>query len=292
VELHEFHVLQRQAGAQHHGIAVAGAGMRRGAREEGAAIAAGCQDRFLRTETVQRAVIEFPGRHAAADAFLIHDQVKRDIFDEELGLFAHALAVQCVEHGVAGPVSGRTGALHGPLAEVACHAAKGALVDLAFVGAREGHAPVLKLVNGGRCLATEIFDRVLVAEPVGSLDGVIHVPAPVILAHIAERSGDAALCGHRVRPGRENLGDTGRLQSGLGRAQSRAKARAACADYDNVVRMVYEFVIGHLGFSRRAHQAPAPIHSFRTDSATVTNSAITAKLFRIRSAVRVLVLAI
>ena len=27
MELHEFHVLQRQAGAQHHGVAVAGAGM-------------------------------------------------------------------------------------------------------------------------------------------------------------------------------------------------------------------------------------------------------------------------
>jgi hypothetical protein len=33
VELHELHVLQRQAGAQHHGIAVAGAGVGRGAEK-------------------------------------------------------------------------------------------------------------------------------------------------------------------------------------------------------------------------------------------------------------------
>ena len=43
VELHELHVLQRQAGAQHHRVAVAGAGMRRGAGEIGAAVAAGRQ---------------------------------------------------------------------------------------------------------------------------------------------------------------------------------------------------------------------------------------------------------
>ncbi len=28
MELHEFHVLQRQAGAQHHAVAIAGAGVR------------------------------------------------------------------------------------------------------------------------------------------------------------------------------------------------------------------------------------------------------------------------
>ena len=31
VKLHELHVLERQAGAQHHGVAVAGLGMRAGA---------------------------------------------------------------------------------------------------------------------------------------------------------------------------------------------------------------------------------------------------------------------
>jgi hypothetical protein len=33
VELHELHVLQRQAGAQHHAVAVAGAGVGRGAEK-------------------------------------------------------------------------------------------------------------------------------------------------------------------------------------------------------------------------------------------------------------------
>ena len=85
MELHELHVLQRQAGAQHHGVAVAGAGMRRGAGEIGAAIAAGREDRHLRAEAVDRAVVELERDHAAAAALVVHDQVDREILDEELG---------------------------------------------------------------------------------------------------------------------------------------------------------------------------------------------------------------
>ena len=62
VELHELHVLQRQAGAQHHGVAVAGAGVGRGAREVGAAVAARRQDRLLGAESMDGAVIERTAR--------------------------------------------------------------------------------------------------------------------------------------------------------------------------------------------------------------------------------------
>ena len=70
MELHELHVLQRQAGAQHHGIAVAGAGMRRGRGEIGAAVAAGRQNRLLGAEAVQRAIVEAERDDAAAGTFL------------------------------------------------------------------------------------------------------------------------------------------------------------------------------------------------------------------------------
>ena len=43
MELHELHVLKRQACAQHHAVAITGAGMRRGAGEIGAPVAAGGQ---------------------------------------------------------------------------------------------------------------------------------------------------------------------------------------------------------------------------------------------------------
>src|SRR5229473_349413 len=47
VELDELHVLQRQSGAQHHRVAVAGAGMRRGAGEIGPPVTAGGEDDYV-----------------------------------------------------------------------------------------------------------------------------------------------------------------------------------------------------------------------------------------------------
>ena len=77
MELHELHVLQRQSGAQHHGVAVAGLGMGAGAALIGAPIATGGQDHLVGAEAVDRAVIQVPRHHAAADT-VVHDQVQRE----------------------------------------------------------------------------------------------------------------------------------------------------------------------------------------------------------------------
>src|SRR5262249_4412349 len=99
------------------------------------------------------------------------------------------------------------------------------LIDLAvFLAARERQAPVLQLIDGGRRIAAEVLDCILVAEPVGTLDGVVHVPAPIILAHIAERGGDAALPRNRVRTRREDLGDARGAQTRFTAADDRAQA--------------------------------------------------------------------
>ena len=239
VELHELHVLQREPGAQHHGVAVAGADMRGGAGEIGAAIAAGGEDHLVRAEAVQRAVGHRQRHDAAAAALVVHDQVDGEIFDEELGGVAERLAIHGVQHGVAGAVGRGAGAQSVALAELGGHAAEGALQDLAVVGAREGHAPMLELVDGLRRVAAEIFDGVLVAEPVRALDRVVHVPAPVVGAHIAERRGDAALGGDRVRAGGEHLGDAGGAQARLAAADHGAQACAAGADHHDIVSVVF-----------------------------------------------------
>src|SRR3546814_14611333 len=67
-----------------------------------------------------------------------------------------------------------------------------ALVDLAFLGARERHALVLEFDDRRDRLAAHVFDRVLVAQPVRALDGVVVVVAPVVRTHVAQRGRDAA----------------------------------------------------------------------------------------------------
>jgi hypothetical protein len=135
VKLHEFHVLQRQAGAQHHGAAVAGAGMCRGADRIGAAVAASRQDGGLGAEAMQRAIVEIERNHAAASALVVHDQIDGEKLDVEFRGMTQRLAVHGVQHGVPGAVGGGAGALRLTLAVVHGHAAERPLIDPAVFGA-------------------------------------------------------------------------------------------------------------------------------------------------------------
>ena len=238
MELHELHILQGKPGAQHHGVSVAGANMRGCTREISPAVAAGRQDHKLRTEAMNGAVVELHADDAAAAAIL-HDQVDREELNEEFGLVSQRLTVERMQHCMAGPVGRRASALRRrTLAELGGHAAERALVDAAVLGARERHAPMLEFIHGGRRIAAEILDRILIAEPIRPLNGVVHVPSPIVWPHVAERRRDAALRRDRVRAGRKYLGDAGRPQSRLRTANGRPQSRATGTDNDDVERMV------------------------------------------------------
>ena len=212
MELHELHVLKRQAGACRHAAAVAGAGMRRGCGEIGATVAAGGQHHHLGRKAMDGAVVEIPGHDAGAGSVRLHDQVEREIFDEELRVVPERLAVERMQDGVAGAVGGGAGALHGRAVAVVHHvAAERPLVDLALFGAREGHAIMLELVDRGRRFTHHVFHGVHIAQPVRTLDGVVKVPLPAVRPHVGQRGGDAALRRDGVRAGWKHLGDAGRL---------------------------------------------------------------------------------
>src|SRR5689334_24721938 len=84
MELNELHVLERKAGAKHHPVTVAGAGVGRGRGEIDFSITAGRKHHRLRAEAVDRPVVETQGDDAPANAVL-HDQVDGEIFDKEIG---------------------------------------------------------------------------------------------------------------------------------------------------------------------------------------------------------------
>lgn len=183
---------------------------------------------------MDRAVIKVP-RHDAGAHAIGHDEVEREIFNEELRIVLQRLAVKRMQDGMAGTVSGSACALNRrTIAEILHVAAKGALIDLAFFRTRERHAVMLKLVDGGGRFAGQIFHGVGIAQPVRPLHGVVHVPLPAIRPHVLERSGDAALRRNRMRAGRENLGDTSRLEALFGHAEGCAQARAAGSDHHHV----------------------------------------------------------
>ena len=252
MELHELHVLQRQAGAHRHAAAVAGAGMGRSGREKGAPVAARGEHHELGAEAVERPVLERPGEDALARPVVAHDEVEGEILDEELRIVAQRLPVERVQDRMARAVGGGAGALHRrPVAELGHVPAERALVDLAGLGARERHAVMLELVDGGRRVARQVLHRVVVAQPVRPLDGVVHMPLPVVGAHVLERGGDAALRRHRVRARREHLGDAGRVEPLLGHAERRPQPGPAGPHDHHVEFVVDDLVSGHAANPRR-----------------------------------------
>jgi len=103
-------------------------------------------------------------------------------------------------------------------------AAEGALVDLAVVEAVEGHAVVFELDDCLVGLAAHEFDRILVAEVIGALDRVIHVPVPVVRFLVAERGGHSALRRDGMRARRKHLRQDCHPQVGFRELQRRAQA--------------------------------------------------------------------
>ena len=76
VELDELHVLQWQLGPQYHRVAVARAGVRRGAGLVDAPASAGRNDGHIGAEPVDRPVLEAPGQQTVACA---HDDIRDEL---------------------------------------------------------------------------------------------------------------------------------------------------------------------------------------------------------------------
>src|SRR5215475_4027746 len=163
----------------------------------------------MRAEAMQRAVLHIPRQQAVAASVLAHQEVEREILGEELSVVLEALLIEGMQDSMPGAVSCRAGALSHLLALADGLAAEGALIDSAVAGPREGNAIVFELEYGGRGLAAHVLDRILVPKPVGPLDRVVHVVAPIIpVPHVSERGRHAALRRHGMTSRRKDLGHT------------------------------------------------------------------------------------
>ena len=68
------------------------------------------------------------------------------------------------------------------------------------------------------------------------------MPAPIVLAHISQRGGNAALRRYRVAACREDLSDAGCFQAFFSHAKRGAKPCAAGTDDYNIIGVVDNFV--------------------------------------------------
>ena len=216
VELPEFHVFERDAGTRRHTQAVTGIDEGIGRRVVDTAGTASGENRRPAVEDHDLAGFHFHRGNAEDMAFFVADQVQRHPFNEELGVGLDVALIHRVQHGVTGTVSGSAGTTHRLFAEVGHVTTERTLVNLAVVGTVERHAVVLELDHDFVGLLAHELDRVLVTEPVGTLDGIVHVPRPVVFLGITEGSSHPTLRRNGVRAGRKNLGKHGGLQAGFG----------------------------------------------------------------------------
>mmetsp|Transcript_45581 Transcript_45581/g.121197 ORF Transcript_45581/g.121197 Transcript_45581/m.121197 type:complete len:372 (+) Transcript_45581:1171-2286(+) len=246
MELHELEILQGQAGASNHGIAVTSAGVGAGGREVSAAVSSGGKNGVVGTEAVESAILHAHSHDTPARAVGIHDQIGGEVLNEEHGVEAKSLAVEGVKHRVPSTVSNSGAAVSlTTLAKLEGLTTEGTLVDLALLSTRERHAIVLELNDSARGLTTHVLNSILVAEPVRTLHRVIEVPAPIVLGHIAQSSIDTTLCSYSVRTSGEKLGDASNLEPSLSKTHSRTKTGTTSANNDGIVGVVHDVVLAH-----------------------------------------------
>ncbi len=148
MELHELHVLQRQARAERHRHPVARAGVRVGGRAVEPAGAARCEDDRLRADGLEAAVDEIPGDHALAPV-VVDDQLPGEVLVVHLDLALDQLLVEDLDQDVTGDVGREDGAR-------GAGGAEGTLREPPVRSAREDRPPVLELVDVARGLPVRI----------------------------------------------------------------------------------------------------------------------------------------
>ena len=231
MELHELHVLERNAGVQRHRHAVAVAGVRVRRHAVDAPHAARREDDRLPGDELQAAVDEIPADDADAAAVLDHEPPREVLLvhvHRPLLLALHQLLVEHVDEDVARDVGRVHGARRAGRAERP-------LRELALVVPREDAAPVLELVDVAGRLAREDLDRVLVSEVVGALHGVERVLLRAVLGGVAERRVDPALGRAGVASRRVELRDDADVRARVEGLDRGTHARAAGPDDHDVV---------------------------------------------------------
>ena len=194
VELDELQVGVGQTGAADHGHTVTSAGVGRSARLPAATETASGQDGVVGVEAVNGAVLHADGDNTDAVALLVHDEISGEVLDEVGGVVVEGAAVESVEKGVTGSVGDAAASVGlATLTVLEGLATESTLVDFTVGGSGEGHAVVFEFDDGLRGDLGHVVNGVLVTEPIGALDGIVHMVLPVVFLHVTKSGVDTTL---------------------------------------------------------------------------------------------------
>src|SRR2546421_4054707 len=129
---------------------------------------------------------------------IIDQQIEHEVFVEEAHLVLHRVLVHRLQDHVPGAVGGVAGTAYRSLAKVACMSAEAALVDTPIGCAVEWQATMFQFVDGIDRFTCQDLGRGLIYQVVAALDGIVHMPLPVVFFHVAQRGRNTSLGGSGV----------------------------------------------------------------------------------------------
>jgi hypothetical protein len=237
MELIELHIHQRHAAAKGDRESVPGAGHRIRRHTEDAAEPAGGPEHALGMDRMNLTGAQLQSNDAARAAVVADQEIEHVELVEKIHFMLDPLLIERLQDHVPGAVGGVASALDRALAEVPGVPSEPALIHEAVRRAVERQAHVLELEHRINGFAGKHLRRILVDQVVAALDGVEHVPLPVVFFDVAEGRADTALCRAGVRPRRVELADDGNI--GLaGHLDGRHQAGPAGTNDDRVVAVV------------------------------------------------------
>ena len=133
MELDEFEILERQSSTNYHGVAITRARVRASAAEICSSVTSRGEDGLVGAETVKGTVLHV--QRNDTDTFsVLHNQVQREVFNEEVRVVSERLAVERVQESVSSTIGGG-GATIGltTLSELQRLTTESALVDFALL---------------------------------------------------------------------------------------------------------------------------------------------------------------
>mmetsp|Transcript_5685 Transcript_5685/g.12410 ORF Transcript_5685/g.12410 Transcript_5685/m.12410 type:complete len:630 (-) Transcript_5685:553-2442(-) len=245
MELHKLVVLVGDSLAQGHGVSIARAGVCRSTGKVGPSVSAGGQHRVLGPDSVYGPVFHVEANDPDAFAAIVrHEQVQAEVLDEIGRVKGQRASVQGVEHGVAGSIGrGATPVRLAAFSELQRLPPKRPLVDLAVFRSGKGHSEGFQFHDRLGGLPAHVVNGVLIAEPIASLHGVVHVPPPVVFRHVSESGVDSSLGRNRVGSRWEQFRHAGGLESGLGKAHGGTQSASSGTDHHGVVFVVYHRIV-------------------------------------------------
>ena len=237
MKLPHLHVLYRNTGTQTHTNAIPGVDM--GIRCGGidTPCTACSKDSRLRFHENCLSSLNANGYDPGYCTVLILNKIYRKPLIEKDRLVFHVILIQRMQQSMPRPISRSASSCSlTTLTVVLGLATERALIDPAFFGARKRQTHMFKFKNGFWPHRAHIFNGVLVTDVIRPLNGVIHVPAPIIVGVGARnRAGNTPLRRDRMRACRKYLRNNGCFVARLGKLQRRTHAGTS-ATYNHSIK--------------------------------------------------------